>query len=132
MDKSESQEGRSPSQLIDARIDELSGWRGDTLGRLRALIKEADPHVVEEWKWRGVPTWSHNGLICTGDGYKKVVKITFAKGAALDDPSGIFNSCLEGNERRAIDFYEGDAVDEGAFKGLIRAAVSLNASKAKP
>jgi len=132
MDKSESQEGRSPSQLIDARIDELSGWRGDTLGRLRALIKEADPHVVEEWKWRGVPTWSHNGLICTGDGYKKVVKITFAKGAALDDPSGIFNSCLEGNERRAIDFYEGDTIDEEAFKSLIRAAVSLNASKTKP
>jgi len=132
MEKSESQEGKSPSQLIDARIEELGDWRGEMLGRLRALIKEADPEVVEEWKWRGVPTWYHDGLLCTGDAYKKVVKITFAKGAALDDPSGIFNSCLEGNERRAIDFYEGDAVDEGAFKDLIRAAVSLNASKAKP
>jgi hypothetical protein len=119
----------SPSQLIDARIDELGDWRGDMLGRLRALIKEADPEVVEEWKWRGVPVWSHDGLICTGETYKKIVKMTFAKGAALKDPSRLFNASLEGNTRRAIDFREGDKIDEEALKALIRAAVALNNSK---
>jgi hypothetical protein len=119
----------SPSQLIDARIDELGDWRGDMLGRLRALIKEADPEVVEEWKWRGVPVWSHDGLICTGETYKKIVKMTFAKGAALKDPSRLFNASLEGNTRRAIDFREGDKIDEEALKALIRAAVALNKSK---
>ena len=122
---------KSPSQLIDARIKELADWRGEMLSRLRALIKEADPEVVEEWKWRGVPVWSHDGLICTGETYKNVVKMTFAKGAALEDPSGLFNSSLEGNTRRAIDFHEGEKIDEKALKALIRAAVTLNKSKAK-
>ena len=131
MPTSGSPKDKSPSQLIDARIKELDGWRGDTLGRLRALIKEADPDVVEEWKWRGVPTWYHDGIICTGETYKAVVKMTFAKGAALKDPSGLFNSCLEGNVRRAIDFHEGDRINEKALKALIRAAVTLNESKAK-
>jgi len=119
----------SASRLIDARIKELADWRGETLARLRALVKQADPDVVEEWKWRGVPTWSHDGIICTGETYKSVVKTTFAKGAALDDPSHLFNSSLEGNTRRAIDLHEGDAVDEKAFKALVRAAVALNQSK---
>ena len=113
----------SPSRSIDARIEELGDWRGETLARIRALIKQADPEVVEEWKWRGVPVWSHAGIICTGETYKNVVKMTFAKGASLDDPSGLFNSSLEGNTRRAIDFHEGDAIDEKALKALIRAAV---------
>ena len=128
--KSGSEEGKgdSPSQLIDARIKELGDWRGETLARVRALIKQADPEVVEEWKWRGVPTWYHAGMICTGETYKTQVKVTFAKGASLDDPSGIFNSSLEGNTRRAIDFHEGDEVDEKAFEALIRAAVTLNMS----
>src|ERR1700704_1945291 len=118
----------SPSQLIDARIKELSDWRGETLARVRKLIKEADPEVVEEWKWRGVPTWSHAGIITTGETYKNAVKLTFAKGAMLEDPSGLFNSSLEGNTRRAIDFHEGDKIDEKALKALIRAAVALNIS----
>ena len=122
--------GDSPSRLIDARIKELSDWRGDTLGRVRILIKQADPEVVEEWKWRGVPVWSHAGMICTGETYKNVVKMTFAKGASLEDPSGLFNSSLEGNTRRAIDFHEGDKIDETALKALIRAAVALNTSPA--
>ena len=122
----------SPSKLIDARIEELDDWRGELLRRIRALIHEADPDVVEEWKWRGVPVWSHDGLICTGETYKSVVKMTFAKGASLKDPSGLFNSSLEGNTRRAIDFHEGDKVNEKAFKTLIRAAVTLNKSKGKP
>src|SRR5438552_2526002 len=120
--------GDSPSQLIDARIKELSDWRGETLARVQILIKQADPEVVEEWKWRGVPVWSHAGIICTGETYKNVVKMTFAKGASLEDPSGIFNSSLEGNTRRAIDFHEGDKIDERALKALIRAAVALNTS----
>ena len=127
--KSGPQTGASASQLIDARIEELGGWRGETLGRLRALIKEADPDVVEEWKW-SVPVWSHDGLICTGESYKSVVKMTFAKGAALKDPKGLFNSSLEGNTRRAIDFREGDAIDGTALKALVRAAVTLNRSTA--
>ena len=127
MKKSGSQEGKSPSQLIDARIKELGDWRGKMLSRLRTLVKEADPEVVEEWKWN-VPVWSHDGLICTGETYKKVVKMTFAKGAALRDPSGLFNSSLEGNTRRAIDFHEGEKIDEGALKSLVRAAVALNRS----
>src|SRR6187397_2920626 len=127
MQKSEPQEGRSPPQLIDARIKELGDWRGKMLGRLRALVKEADPEVVEEWKWN-IPVWSHDGLICTGETYKKVVKMTFAKGAALRDPSGLFNSSLEGNTRRAIDIGEDDEIDEAALKDLIRAAVALNTS----
>ncbi len=122
-----SQKGDSPSQQIDARIKELSDWRGETLSRIRALIKQADPKVVEEWKW-GVPVWSHDGLICTGETYKNVVKMTFAKGASLKDPSGSFNSSLEGKVRRAIDFHQGDKVDEQALKALIRAAVKLNTS----
>jgi hypothetical protein len=122
---------KSPSQLIDARIKELGDWRGKMLSRLRALVKEADPEVVEEWKWRGVPVWSHDGLICTGETYKNVVKMTFAKGAALEDPLGLFNSSLEGNTRRAIDFHEGEKIDEEALKILVRAAVTLNKSKAK-
>jgi hypothetical protein len=126
-----SQTGKSPSQLIDARIEELDDWRGEMLGRLRTVVKEADPEVVEEWKWRGVPVWSHDGLICTGETYKNVVKMTFAKGASLKDPSGLFNSSLEGNTRRAIDFREGDKVDEEGLTALIRAAVALNTSKAK-
>jgi hypothetical protein len=121
----------SPSDLIDARIAELGDWRGETLARIRALVKDAVPGVVEEWKWRGVPTWSRDGIICTGETYKNVVKTTFAKGASLDDPAGLFNSSLEGNTRRAIDFHEGDAIDEDAFKGLVRAAATLNASKKK-
>jgi hypothetical protein len=126
--KSGSRKDESPAQLIDARIEELGDWRGRTLARLRALIKQADPEAVEEWKWRGVPVWSHDGMICTGETYKNVVKLTFAKGASLKDPSGLFNSSLDGNVRRAIDFHEGDAIDENAFKALIRAAVSLNES----
>ena len=118
----------SPSRLIDARIKELSDWRGETLARVRILIKQADPDVVEEWKWRGVPVWSRAGIICTGETYKAVVKMTFAKGASLEDPSGLFNSSLEGNTRRAIDFHEGDRIDEKALKVLIRAAVALNTS----
>jgi hypothetical protein len=121
--------GGSPSNLIDARIEELSDWRGETLARVRSLIKEADPEVIEEWKWRGVPVWSHAGMICTGETYKNVVKMTFVKGASLEDPSGLFNSSLEGNTRRAIDFHEGDKIDEKALKALIRAAVALNSSK---
>src|SRR5689334_8685844 len=119
------------SRNIDARIKELGDWRGKTLARIRALIQEADPAVVEEWKWRGVPIWEHDGIICTGETYKQVVKTTFAKGASLDDPSGLFNSSLEGNTRRAIDFREGEEIDEEAFKALVQAAVELNASKRK-
>jgi len=124
-------ESQSASQLIDARIKELGDWRGQMLSRLRTLIREADPEVIEEWKWRGVPVWSNNGMISTGETYKSVVKMTFAKGAALDDPSRLFNSSLEGNTRRAIDFREGEAMDEQALKALIRAAVTLNKSKAR-
>jgi hypothetical protein len=124
----EGEAGESPSQLIDAKIEELGDWRGETLARVRSLIKQADPGVVEEWKWRGVPVWSHAGIICTGETYKKVVKMTFAKGASLEDPSGLFNSSLEGNTRRAIDFHEGDKIDEKALTALIRAAVALNTS----
>ena len=120
--------GISPSRLIDARIRELGDWRGEMLARVRALIKQADPEVVEEWKWRGVPVWEHDGIICTGETYKSVVKLTFAKGAALKDPSGLFNSSLDGNVRRAIDIHEGDEIDKAAFKTLIRAAVALNRS----
>ncbi|HKF70805.1 MAG TPA: DUF1801 domain-containing protein [Stellaceae bacterium] len=126
-----SQKSRSPSQLIDARIKELGDWRGKMLSRLRALVREADPDIVEEWKWRGVPVWSHDGLICTGETYKNVVKMTFAKGAVLKDPLGLFNSSLEGNVRRAIDFREGEKIDEEALKTLIRAAVTLNKSRAR-
>ena len=122
----EGKAGASPSQLIDARINELSDWRGETLARVRMLIEQADPEVVEEWKWRGVPVWEHDGIICTGETYNAVVKLTFAKGAALEDPSGLFNSSLEGNVRRAIDIHEGDRIDEKALKALIRAAVALN------
>jgi len=122
---------KSPSQLIDGRIKELGDWRGEMLGRLRAVIKDADPDVVEEWKWRGVPVWEHDGIICTGETYKAVVKMTFAKGAALKDPSRLFNSSLEGNVRRAIDFRENDKIDTAALKALIRAAVALNTGKAK-
>jgi hypothetical protein len=118
----------SPSELIDARIRELDDWRGETLARLREVVKQADPEVVEEWKWRGTPVWSHDGIICTGETYKSVVKMTFAKGASLEDPSGLFNSSLEGNVRRAIDFHEGDKIDEKALKALIRSAVALNTS----
>jgi hypothetical protein len=128
MKKSVAQKSNSPSQLIDARIKELGDWRGETLARVRILIKQADPEVVEEWKWRGVPVWEHAGIICTGETYKSVVKMTFAKGASLKDPSGLFNSSLEGNTRRAIDFHEGDKIDEKALKALIRAAVVLNIS----
>jgi hypothetical protein len=123
--------GQPPSRLIDERIEELGDWRGTMLSRLRTLVKQADPEVVEEWKWRGVPVWSHHGLICTGETYRSVVKMTFAKGAALKDPSGLFNSSLDGNTRRAIDFHEGDQIDERALKALIRAAVTLNASRAR-
>ena len=130
MKKSGSQKSKSPSQLIDARIKELGDWRGKTLSRLRTLVKEADPEVVEEWKWRGVPVWSHDGIICTGETYKSVVKMTFAKGAALKDPKHLFNSSLDGNTRRAIDFHEGEKIDEKALKTLVRAAVALNKSKA--
>jgi hypothetical protein len=131
MKKSGSKEataGDSPSRLIDARIKELGDWRGETLARVRTLIKQAEPEVVEEWKWRGVPVWSHGGIICTGETYKNAVKMTFAKGASLEDPSRLFNSSLEGNTRRAIDFHEGDKIDEKALKALIRAAVALNNS----
>ena len=131
MPKSGSQTNKSPSQLIDARIEELDDWRGELLGRLRALVKEADPEIVEEWKWRGVPTWYHDGIICTGETYKSVVKMTFAKGAALKDPSGLFNSSLEGNTRRAIDFHEGEKINEKELKALVRAAVAFNESKAR-
>jgi hypothetical protein len=123
--------GEPPSRLIDLKIEELDDWRGRTLSRVRALIKQADPDVVEEWKWRGVPVWSHDGLICTGETYKSVVKLTFARGASLQDPSGLFNSSLEGNVRRAIDLREGDEVDGDAFKTLVRAAVTLNRSSAR-
>src|SRR6185312_10324289 len=133
MKKSGSQKSKSPAQLpaselIDARIEELGDWRGEMLARVRSLIKQADPEVVEEWKWRGVPVWSHAGIICTGETYKEVVKMTFAKGASLEDPSGLFNSSLEGNTRRAIDFHESDRMDEEALKALIRTAVALNMS----
>jgi hypothetical protein len=127
--KNESQKGESASRMIDGRIKELGDWRGKLLSQIRTLIKQADPEVVEEWKWRGVPVWSHHGLICTGETYKNVVKMTFAKGAALADPSGLFNSSLDGNTRRAIDFHEGEKIDEKALKTLIRAAVALNASR---
>jgi hypothetical protein len=126
--KSSATEASSPSQLIDARIKDLGDWRGETLARIRTLIKQADPEVVEEWKWRGVPVWSHAGIICTGETYKSVVKMTFAKGASLEDPSGLFNSSLEGNTRRAIDVREGDKIDEKALKALIRGASALNTS----
>jgi hypothetical protein len=128
MKKSEAQKSVSPSQLIDARIKELGDWRGEMLGRLRSLVKEADPEIVEEWKWRGVPVWYHDGMICTGETHKNVVKMTFAKGAALKDPSGLFNSSLDGNTRRAIDFHQGETIDEEALKTLVRAAVTLNKS----
>jgi hypothetical protein len=121
---------KSPSELIDERIEELGDWRGALLGRLRALVREADPEVVEEWKWRGVPTWYHDGIICTGESYKEIVKMTFAKGASLDDPAGLFNSSLEGNVRRAIDFREDEEFDADALKDLIRAAVALNEARA--
>ena len=130
MPKSGSQADKSPSQLIDERIEDLDDWRGKTLAKLRGLIKQADPKVVEEWKWN-VPVWSHDGILCTGESYKKAVKLTFAKGASLEDPSGLFNSSLEGNTRRAIDFPEGVKIDEKAFKALIREAVALNLSRAK-
>jgi hypothetical protein len=123
--------GASPSQLIDARIKELDDWRGETLSRIRTLIKQTDPDVIEEWKWRGVPVWEHAGIICTGETYKAVVKMTFAKGASLEDPSRLFNSSLEGNTRRAIDFREGEKIDEDALKAIIRAAVALNTSSAR-
>jgi hypothetical protein len=129
--KSGPKNSKSPSQMIDARIKELGDWRGTMLSRLRTLITQADPGAVEEWKWRGVPVWYHDGMICTGETYKNVVKMTFAVGAALADPSGLFNSSLEGNTRRAIDFQEGEKIDEKALKALIRAAVALNASRAK-
>ena len=122
--------GKSPSELIDERIKELGDWRGEMLARLRALVREADPEVVEEWKWRGVPTWYHDGIICTGETYKSVVKMTFAKGAALKDPSGLFNSSLEGNTRRAIDFHEGEKINARALKALVKGAVALNESTA--
>ena len=131
MDDEVSQNNESPSRLIDARIKELGDWRSEMLARLRALVKDADPDVVEEWKWRGVPVWEHDGILCTGETYKNVVKMTFFKGAALKDPSGLFNSSLEGNTRRAIDFHEGEEIDEEALKTLIRAAVALNESKAR-
>jgi hypothetical protein len=132
MEAQGSGEQRSPAELIDARIAELGDWRGELLGRLRALIRAADPDVVEEWKWRGVPVWSHDGIITTGETYTSAVKLTFAKGASVEDPSGLFNSSLEGNTRRAIDFHEGDPIDEGALTALVRAAVTLNQSKVKP
>jgi hypothetical protein len=131
MKKNAPQTGRSPSELIDARIEELGDWRGEMLGRLRGLIREADPEAVEEWKWRGVPVWYHDGIICTGETYKSVVKLTFAKGAALKDPSRLFNSSLEGNTRRAIDFHEGEKINEKALKTLIHAAAALNRSKSR-
>ncbi|MGH7023339.1 MAG: DUF1801 domain-containing protein [Caulobacteraceae bacterium] len=131
MDKNGSPGARSPSELIDARIAELDDWRGEMLGQLRALIRQADPDIVEEWKWRGVPVWSRDGIICTGETYKAAVKMTFAKGAALEDPARLFNSSLEGNTRRAIDIHEGEMIDEAALKALVRAAADLNKSKSK-
>ena len=131
MKKSGATEGQAASELIDKRIAELGDWRGETLSRMRKLIKEADPDVVEEWKWMGTPVWSHDGVICTGESYKSVVKLTFAKGASLQDPAKLFNASLDGNTRRAIDIHEGEEIDAGAFKALIRAAVALNASGAK-
>jgi hypothetical protein len=131
MKKSGPQNSKSPAALIDARIKELGDWRGEMLSRLRRLVKEADPEVVEEWKWRGVPVWEHDGIICTGETYKNVVKMTFAKGATLQDPSGIFNASLDGNARRAIDFHENDTINEKALKALIRAAVTLNLNTSK-
>ncbi len=131
MAKSATTQGESPSRLIDARIEELDDWRGKTLAHVRALIRQADPEIVEEWKWRGVPVWYHDGMICTGETHKSVVKLTFAKGATLEDPSGLFNASLDGNVRRAIDLREGDEIDADAFKTLIRAAVALNRSKAR-
>jgi hypothetical protein len=131
MKKSATTKGESPSRLIDARIEELDDWRGKTLSHIRALIKQADPEVVEEWKWRGIPVWYHNGMICTGETYKSVVKVTFAQGARIPDPSRLFNSSLEGNTRRAIDIREGEKVDAGAFKALVKAAVALNGPSAK-
>ncbi len=127
---SDSNDAESPSRLIDERIRELGDWRGEMLARIRDLVKQAEPDVTEEWKWRGVPVWYHAGMICTGETYKKAVKVTFAKGASLDDPSGLFNSSLEGSTRRAIDFHEGDAIDAEAFTALVRAAVALNTSSA--
>ena len=133
MEKSDAMEGQPASELISKRIAELGDWRGETLGRIRRLIKEADPDVLEEWKWMGTPVWSHDGIICTGESYKKVVKLTFAKGASLEDPARLFNSSLDGNVRRAIDIHEGEDVDEPAFKALVRQAVALNrAGKSKP
>jgi hypothetical protein len=131
MKKSDSTDGQPASELIDNRIAELGDWRGETLSRMRTLIKEADPDVVEEWKWMGTPTWSHDGIICTGESYKSVVKLTFAKGASLNGPATLFNASLDGNVRRAIDIHEGEQVDAGAFKTLIRAAIALNTSGAK-
>jgi hypothetical protein len=131
MPKAGSEKSESPSTLIDGRIKELGDWRGDTLSRIRTLIKQVDPKVVEEWKWRGVPTWYHDGIICTGETYKAIVKVTFAKGASLEDPSGLFNSSLEGNTRRAIDFHEGDKVNATAFKALVKGAIALNEGKTK-
>jgi hypothetical protein len=131
MKKSATTNGESPSRLIDARIKELNDWRGETLSHIRSLIRQVDPDVVEEWKWRGVPVWYHDGMICTGETYKSVVKLTFAKGASLKDPSGLFNASLEGNARRAIDLHEGDKLDEDAFKTLVREAVVLNRSSAR-
>jgi len=130
MKKSTTASGESPSRLIDARIRELNDWRGKTLARVRALIRQADPDVIEEWKWR-VPVWSHDGIICTGEAYKGAVKLTFAKGASLEDPAGLFNSSLEGNTRRAIDIHEGDAIDEDAFRALVRAAAAMNSAAAR-
>ncbi|CAN5133744.1 DUF1801 domain-containing protein [soil metagenome] len=132
MSESQPPEAKSPSQMIDDRISALDDWRGEMLARLRALIKAADPAVVEEWKWRGVPVWYHDGMICTGETYKTAVKMSFANGAALNDPSGLFNSSLDGNTRRAIDFHEGEAFDQEALKALIRAAVAFNGSRARP
>ena len=129
--KNKPQKGKSPSQRIDARIKELGDWRGEMLGRLRGFIKQADPEIVEEWKWAGVPVWSHDGIVCTGETYKNHVKLTFAKGASIDDPAGLFNSSLEGNTRRAIDFHEGAQLDEEAFKELIGSAVTFNVAKAR-
>ncbi|MDR3686595.1 MAG: DUF1801 domain-containing protein [Coriobacteriia bacterium] len=131
MEKSGSQESKSPSELIDQRIEELGDWRGEMLSRCRDIVKDAEPEVVEEWKWRGVPVWYHNGMVCTGETYKDYVKMTFAKGAALEDPSGLFNSSLEGNARRAIDIHEGEEIDEEALRALVRSAVTLNKPKAK-
>ena len=129
MNRSDERQGQSAPELISKRIAELGDWRGETLGRMRKLIQEADPDVVEEWKWMGTPVWSHDGIICTGESYKKVIKLTFAKGASLEDPARLFNSSLEGNVRRAIDIHEGEALDESAFKALVRQAVALNSSK---